>query len=288
MTSAAIAGELGRRRPECEPWLALVRAAFASDVAAVFDRVAAGAPPPGEPDDRPLLDGVTIGLESRGLTRYLGRLLSLVSRTAGGPARWPLPESAALAFVQAALADDGVAIASIAAAGGLAPEPLTSVASVAVMPLLQAYQRRWASRIAPHWARRFCPLCGAWPGLAEARGLERTRRFRCLRCASDWRADWLLCPYCDNRDHRQLGALAPEATAETRRAETCGRCRGYVKTIATLQASTAVDLVGLDIDTIELDVAAIEQGYQRPAGLGHRLGVRVTPVLRPSPFRWRR
>jgi FdhE protein len=288
VTSPAIAGDLARRRPECEPWLALVREAFRPDVEAAFDRVTADTPRPGEPGDRPLLADVAITLETRVLARYLDRLLSLASRTAGSPARWSLPEAAGLALLEAAIADDRVTIASLAATGGVPAEPLTTVASVAVMPVLQAYRRRWASLIPSAWTRPFCPMCGAWPGLAEARGLERTRRFRCLRCASDWQADWLQCPYCGNRDHRELGALASEATAETRRAETCSRCHGYVKTIATLQASAPADLVALDIETIELDIAAMERGYHRPAGLGYPLGVRVTPVRRGSPFRWRR
>ena len=52
-------------------------------------------------------------------------------------------------------------------------------------------------------------------------------------------------------------------------------CRGYLKTVTTLTPTSADDLALLDLATVELDVAAIEHGYARPAGPALPLGARV-------------
>jgi FdhE protein len=122
----------------------------------------------------------------------------------------------------------------------------------------------------------YCPICGAWPALAEARGLERERRLRCTRCGGDWRTEWLRCPYCGVRDHLQLGALAPEGAVETRKAETCAACRRYVKTVTTLAATPADEVALQDLATLELDLAALTHGYEGPQGLGCAMNVRIT------------
>ena len=46
--------------------------------------------------------------------------------------------------------------------------------------------RRWAAAVPEGWVEPFCPICGAWPALAEVRGIERSRYFRCLRCGAGW------------------------------------------------------------------------------------------------------
>jgi FdhE protein len=67
----------------------------------------------------------------------------------------------------------------------------------------------------------------------------------------------------------------PEATRETRKVETCGACRGYVKTLTTLVPTPADELALVDLATIELDVAAVEHGWARPRGLGAPLHMRL-------------
>src|SRR3989454_9359488 len=62
------------------------------------------------------------------------------------------------------------------------------------------------------WAYGDCPVCGGWPALAEIRGLDGSRHLRCGGCGGDWRTEWLLCPFCGERDHGNLGSLvSPES-----------------------------------------------------------------------------
>jgi FdhE protein len=121
-----------------------------------------------------------------------------------------------------------------------------------------------------------------------ARRSGPSRKVPRLAPPGDWHAEWLACPYCGNRDHTQLGALVSAESPETRKAETCKRCLGYVKSVTTLGPSEPVELAVLDLETLELDVAALEHGFHRPAGPGYRLGVRVEPKRRRGLLGWRR
>jgi FdhE protein len=149
------------------------------------------------------------------------------------------------------------------------------------MPLVLAAGRCAAPLIENvTWDAGYCPVCAAWPTLAELRGLSRERWLRCGRCGAGWRFPQQRCAFCATRDHRQIGYLAPEANRESRRAATCDACRGYLKTISTLDASSPAELAYQDLTTLELDVAALERDYARPETPGFPLAVTLQPAAR--------
>jgi FdhE protein len=111
------------------------------------------------------------------------------------------------------------------------------------------------------WQHGNCPVCGSWPLLAELRGLEQQRILRCGLCASEWSFPRLQCPFCDERDHRQLGFFHVEGEEGRKRAATCEQCRGYVKTVFTLAPLSEPQLLVADLSTLHLDLAAVERGY---------------------------
>ena len=268
---------LGRDHPEFRPWLRLLEAARAE----IDNPEHAGAlpePPPGK-DGVPRLDGATFAISRRSADRWVRGLLA-VAADAGAPASLSraarAPSLDALATIEAALAADGERLDALADTAGAERAAFAPVAAVAAMPLLQACARRWSAGVAADWDHGYCPICGAWPALAEARGLERERRLRCARCGGDWRTEWLRCPFCRNRDHLRLGALAPEGTRETRKAETCADCRRYVKTVTTLRATPPAEVAIQDLATVDLDVGAIAHGYGTAQGLGYPVRARVT------------
>jgi FdhE protein len=155
------------------------------------------------------------------------------------------------------------------------PGRLRGLIGLVAMPLLQACGRRLNGQIPAAWSAGYCGVCGAWPALAEERGLERQKRLRCGRCGGDWRTEWQQCPFCGVSDHRRLGALVSDSHGEARKAETCEGCRGYVKTLATLQPWPAETVAIEDVATVDLDVAALARGYSRPERPGYVLGARV-------------
>jgi FdhE protein len=276
LLSAPTAQSLEREHPEWRAWLAIL--AVAADEAAIggWDDAV-----PSECSARePALAGTTLAIERTVAERWVRRLFA----ASDVPALTKAAERTdALALIEAALDLDAPRLEALATAAGAPANAFGAVAPLAAVPWLQACGRRWTGARVSEVA--WCGVCGAWAALAEARGLERERRLRCMRCGGDWRTAWLACPFCGNHDHRRLASLVAERTGESRRVDACRDCSAYVKTVTTLAAADASSLRLLDLATVDLDVAALDRGFTRPSGLGR--APHVTVVERPTRRFWR-
>jgi FdhE protein len=147
-----------------------------------------------------------------------------------------------------------------------APAPLTgTLLRLCLFPALaQINAALEPLRAGLRWDRGFCPTCGSWPLLGEFRGLEQDRFLRCGLCAADWSFPRLQCPYCLTTDHHVLGYFGVDGELSRYRAATCETCRGYVKTVATLEPLQGPRLLIADTATLHLDLAAAERGYANP------------------------
>jgi FdhE protein len=274
---AARLAELGRERPEWAVWLELLGeaeravASLQSSVASRQSRV------PSSPD-APLLHGSSLKVDPAGLQRLIRRLATIAAGLEGGISLGQYRPTAddAVRLIGAAVRQDRDAIAVAAAKEGLDAGALASVIHLAALPLLRTCGRMLQDQIPRHWPHGYCPICAAWPTLAERRGLDRSRRLRCGRCAGEWEIEWLICVYCGERNHQRLGSLVSEDDGDRLKVETCASCLGYLKSIATLQAIPAFELLLRDLETVELDLVALDRGYVRPEESGFRLESRVT------------
>jgi FdhE protein len=229
----------------------------------------------------PLLHGRTLFIDASRLRRLVRRLAETAAAGSEGGGRslahYRPSSDDALRLVATAVRDDSAEIEGRASAAGIDPAALETVAELAALPLLHSCGRLLQEQVSLSWPHGYCPICGRWPVFAELRGLRGSRRLRCGRCGGDWQVDWLRCVYCGERDHEQLGSLAPVHRRETLRVETCKRCGGFLKTIATLQAIPPFELLLRDLETVELDLVALDRGYSRPRGSGFALEVRLSP-----------
>jgi FdhE protein len=228
-------------------------------------------------DGLPVLQGAELPVDGARLQRHF----EAVEAAAGVTSARRLD---AFAPVAASIRQDADALAGLAAAAGLEPDLLGTIAHAAGLPILLAAGRAAGPILSADrgWEAGYCPVCAAWPTLAELRGLARERWLRCGRCGSGWRDRPGHCPFCVGGDHRQLAYLAPAADRDSRRASTCDACRGYLKTVSVLGPASAAELAGLDLSTLELDVAALERGYARPERPGFPLAVTLAPARRPG------
>ncbi|HZR98469.1 MAG TPA: formate dehydrogenase accessory protein FdhE [Chloroflexota bacterium] len=241
----------------------------------------------------PRLQGARLLVDADRLRALLGRLAA--SLDSGGPAAaarlGPLFASPALEpaeVLRASLVHDDAALEAVAATGAADPAVLAVVAQAAALPLLAACSRRAAEALAAEsWPHGYCPTCAAWPTLAEVRGLARELILRCGRCGSGWPFEHRRCPYCGNREQHRQRYFAPEQEREIRRAVTCDRCQGYVKTQATLGPLRHPEILVRDLESLELDVTALAHGYRRPEGLGWALSLAVEAAPRRGGW-WRR
>lgn len=280
---------LGNEHPEWTPWLRLLDAAQA-EIAGGGHEAAVPALPPVS-NGAPLVDGAVLEASRRAADRWVRALLALAAEAGASGSlenAAAAPSLDALGVLEAAIAVDRHRLDALADRFSADRNAFAAVAAVAAMPLLQACARRWSPLVRPDWNHGYCPICGAWPALAEARGLERERRLRCARCAADWRTEWLRCPFCGNHDHLRLGALVPEGTMETRKADTCAVCRRYVKTVTTLRAAAGIDVALQDVATVDLDLGALAHGCEPVQGLGYPVRVRVTARPRWPRLAWTR
>jgi len=274
------------------PWLRLVDLVLKAADDGIWD-AAAPLPPSVEdagvhgvrPEDArleaPLLHGTVLRLNPRPVRRLVRDLLKAAAQ--GGQAGSPLAALGSarldtMALLRAALTHDNDAIADTSAKQGVEPEALAVIAHLSAVPLLHACAKRLNSSVPETWMRGDCPICGAWPSLAELRGLERNRRLRCGRCASDWLLPVLHCPFCAEVHHDQLGSLLPEGEQQTRRVDVCKTCNGYIKTFSVLRPMSLRSLLMEDLGSIELDLVAQERGYARPSRPAYPMAITIERV----------
>jgi FdhE protein len=171
-------------------------------------------------------------------------------------------------LLAASLARDQEAIRQGATHRGLAPDLVWLVAELAVSPFAHALQQLLFGASADpivealqSWQHGYCPSCGSWPALAEVVGGQRI--LRCSFCAAGWELSSYACIYCGESGHPFVTA-APDEERKDRRIEVCGTCGAYLKTVDVAALSPFPLLAIADLDTMDLDVAAMGHGYGRP------------------------
>ncbi len=252
--------------PESEAWLGLLEAALGETEGGAVWEAAVPEPAAERPVKAPLLSHVQIALDERTARRWVRRLLG---RGLDG-----------LTLIEAAICQDDARCDALATAAGADPKSVRVVAHMAALPLLQACGRRLAPDVPAAWWEGYCPVCGAWPTLAEYTGLERKRQLRCGRCGTGWAIPILRCVFCDETQHDNLGYLTPEEGEQMRKVEVCATCHGYLKAVTTVRPLPPWAILLDDLMTVHLDVAALERGYHRPARPGYALEARIAAQRR--------
>ncbi len=228
----------------------------------------------------PWLHGRTLVVDSGLLARLLDEAALLLSQSGiaeGEAVQLSLRSGAlpALDVLRVGILASPNRAGELARSAGVSPGIVTTLGQIVALPVLSSAGRDANSAGRAGWRAGYCPFCAAWPALAEFRGLERDRWLRCGRCGSGWRYPHQQCPFCTNSDHRSLRYLAEEGKQDAQRVEVCERCRGYVKTFATLGAWSHGEILLQDLLSVELDLVAVERDYHRPEGLGFPLEVRI-------------
>ncbi len=181
-------------------------------------------------------------------------------------------------LLAASLARDQNAIRTGAAHRGLAADLVWLVAELTVGPFVYLLQRTLLATSAAdpiddardrgplgaaldRWTYGHCPACGSWPAMAEA--VDGHRALRCSFCSAAWELPTYACAYCGEHGEAFVTA-APDQERKDRRTEVCSACGGYLKTVDTLLLSPFPLLSIADLETMDLDMAAMEHGYHRP------------------------
>ncbi|HUR33989.1 MAG TPA: formate dehydrogenase accessory protein FdhE [Vicinamibacterales bacterium] len=225
----------------------------------------------------PALKGEPIQVPAEAIRPTLVGLVRVLAEGGGGEATLAIRSAVeasqldVAALLTLALRREQAALRAFATRSGLGHDLLWLVLDLAVAPYAHALLGSAfgaATEASPlrvaldSWSHGYCPLCGSWPALVEALG--RTRRLRCSLCAAAWDVAGGACLYCGDSGER-FGVVTPDPSRPRRVIETCGTCRGYTK-IVDAEASTPFPLLALaDLDSMDLDLAAMQRGCARPA-----------------------
>ena len=127
-------------------------------------------------------------------------------------------------------------------------------------PLVKAFDG-W--RDEERWLRRYCPMCGSLPAMAQLVGVDpgRRRLLSCGCCSTRWRYRRIGCPFCESPDEHQLSALAIEGEKHLR-IDYCQFCRAYLK---TYNGEGSESLFLADWTSLHLDIIARDRGLKRLA-----------------------
>jgi FdhE protein len=251
--------------PQWSIWLSLLETALTAADEPAWHRAQIGFARV-RPERAPLLEDAQLTIDGSAAVRLLDALLE---HAAAGSARASAVQ--AVTLLRAAIAQVQPPVSEVANDLGVEVMRLHTVAHFLALPLLLEAARRAEPLLPSDWRAGYCLVCGAWPTLAETRGLDRRRVLRCGRCAAAWESEVLRCTFCDERDHRRLGSMLPREGGELVRIETCESCRGYLKSVTTLRARPAWALPLDDLRTLPLELKAIERKYQRPSHTGWSL-----------------
>lgn len=224
----------------------------------------------------PVFAGEPIPLPVTLLKAPLGRLCDILAEGGAGEVATHIREALDSGSIEtgslltASLARDQHAIRSGASHRGLAPDLVWLIAELAVAPVACALQRSLLAHTASEdlsaalkaWNHGYCPACGSWPALAEVVSGHRT--LRCSFCSTAWELHTYACVYCDESGEPFVTA-APDEERKDRRVELCSGCGNYLKTVDLPEFSPFPLLAIADLETMDLDMAAMEHGFTRPA-----------------------
>ena len=278
-TALTALAALEREQPEWGPWLRVVEE-IVREPASGWDAVVPSGLMPAPQPTVPLLAGAAVSAPAASIRGLVKRLIRTAAN--GGTPKMRTLEGIraadldVFALFTASVCQDRERLKEMAGVHRADEEAFEAVMALVALPFLHACRRRWARLLPQGWTEGFCPLCGSWPAFAEMRGIERSRHFRCGRCAAEWHSRLLCCPYCASTDHDALVTLVPEKAGARRAIDACKACLGYLKTFTRLQGCPPDEVMVEDLATVAFDVAALEQGYRRPGEPASPLGVVVT------------
>jgi FdhE protein len=223
----------------------------------------------------PALAGEPVPLPIQVLAPALFQLCDALAAGGAGEAATHIRESMdsghleAASLLTASLRRDQAALRTGAVHRGLSPDLMWLVAELAVSPFAHALQQMLFGSLGAGdlrtaldaWNRGYCPACGSWPAVAEVAAGHRT--LRCSFCSCAWELTTYACIYCEEGGEAFVTA-APNTARKDRRIEVCATCGGYLKTLDVPTLSPFPLLSISDIETTDLDVAAMEHRYARP------------------------
>jgi FdhE protein len=166
--------------------------------------------------------------------------------------------------ITAFLSGDEARISTMAREVTLSPMVVKFLAYMAIQPSMRYLRESAAQGIRDYtWNYGYCPLCGAPPDMAYFSD-EGKRFLHCELCGYEWHYPRLKCPFCENKNAKDLGYFTGEEE-EGYRVDFCRKCKRYIKTLDMRLIGSPAPLEVENLITLHLDMLAHKQGFT-PSG----------------------
>jgi FdhE protein len=180
-----------------------------------------------------------------------------------------MPDDARTALQRARGADAAARDAMVRAVLADSIPVETLAEHVYVTAALQVHFARLAARLEDAALKPLgdgvCPACGGAPvgsAIVGWKGAHGTRFCTCSLCSAQWHVVRIKCVLCEST--KGIAYQQLDGAADTVKAETCERCRGYLK-IFHQHRNPQLEPVADDVATLGLDILLRAQGYRRGA-----------------------
>jgi FdhE protein len=237
----------------------------APDVSAAAHRLREG---------RPAIDAETIPRPHIDLKRVVLQLCGDLAAGGAGEAATRIADAVrggrldAGSLAGASVRRDLAGVRAAACQQGFAADLLWLVGELAAGPVVYLLQAQLFGEVSGEmrqllesWHRGYCPACGSWPALAEIDDAGRT--LRCSFCAAAWQVHASACIYCG--DAGAGFTSTPDDAGRGHRVELCSACGRYLKNVRVAGPLRFPLLAIEDLASSDLDEAAMEKGFGRPA-----------------------
>lgn len=185
-------------------------------------------------------------------------------------------------FLGAAFGGGSAGAGEHAGTPGLPSELLEFALTQAARPIVEKRAETLAPLIAGlSWHKGYCPVCGSHPGLSLLKEKEGRRWLRCGFCATMWRFQRTVCPFCDAQGPDDFELTYVEGR-EHERIEACQQCKKYLIGIDMRNLANEVVLEVAGFGLAHLDAIAQEKGYTPMVGGGRRLSPSPDVALQVS------
>lgn len=113
------------------------------------------------------------------------------------------------------------------------------------------------------WEHGHCPICGSLPFIGHLKGKEGQRLHTCSFCFYEYRVPRMGCPFCLKESQGEGDYIITESEPAYQ-IHVCKECKHYIKIADFREYHRVFNPMLDDLDSLILDIHAVQEGYSRP------------------------
>lgn len=112
-----------------------------------------------------------------------------------------------------------------------------------------------------NWDKGYCPVCGAFPGIAVIKDKVIERWLHCSQCGHLWRFNRIACTYCEYEAKEEGSTFFFVEGKDQECAFVCDQCNRYLVTVKRVRDISDHDFDVVSMRLSHLDALMQEKGF---------------------------